>query len=180
MKRKAEPEGVEVPAKLPRDIRTPEWIMTGAVVGRIVSMEPRPLNQNASSQSAASQGAGTGASSKGNFAISKGRRGQAKGARSDTVLEIYLCGGAFPADVLLFEVWDEAVRHRIQKCASVGATVRLSKFAVVGHTDKTRWYTTSPAPVFLKALPETTLERIQDEPAYSGYHPVTPIASLPL
>ena len=50
----------------------------------------------------------------------------------------------------------------------------------MGHTDKTRWYTTSPAPVFLKALPETTLERIQDEPAYLGYHPVTPIASLHL
>ena len=95
---------VEVPVKLPRDIRTPGLLMAEAVVGRIVSMEPRPLNQNASSQSAASQGAGTSASSKGNFAKSKGRKGRAKGPRSDTVLEIYLCGGASPADVLLFEV----------------------------------------------------------------------------
>ena len=87
---------VQGPVKLPRDIRTPGILRGEAVVGRILSMEPRPLNQNASSQSAASQGAGTGASSKGKFAISKGRRGQAKGARSDTVLAIYLCGGHLP------------------------------------------------------------------------------------
>ena len=171
---------VQGPVKLPRDIRTAGVLRAEAVVGRILSMEPRPLNQFASSQSPASQGAGTGVSSKGNFGKSKGKKGQAKGPRSDTVLEIYLCGGAFPADVLLFEVWEEAVRHRIQKCASVGATVRLSKVAVVGHTDKTRWYTTSPAPVYLKARPETTVELIKDEPAYSDHHPVTPIASLPL
>ena len=117
---------VKSPVKLPREIRTPGRLRAEAVVGRIVSMEPRPLNQNASSQSAASQGAGTSASSKGNFAKSKGRKGQAKGPRSDTVLEIYLCGGASPADVLLFEVWEDAMRTRIQASARVGDTVRLS------------------------------------------------------
>ena len=64
------------------------------------------------------------------------------------------------------------MRNRIQTGAQVGDTVRLSRFLVVGHTDKTRWYTTSRAPVFLKALAETTLERIQDEPAYLAFSPV--------
>ena len=156
---------VQGPVKLPRDIRTAGLLRAEAVVGRILSMEPRPLNQNARSQSAASQGAGTGASSKGTSVTNKGKRGQAKGARSDTVLEIYLCGGTSTADVLLFEVWEDAMRARIQASAKVGDTVRLSRVLVVAHTDKTRWYTTSRAPVFLKATAETTLDRIQDNPA---------------
>ena len=96
------------------------------------------------------RGAGTGTSSKGTPATSKGKRGQAKGVRSDTVLGICLCGGTSPADVLLFEVWEDAMRTRIQASARVGDTVRLSRALVVGHTDKTRWCTTSRAPAFLK------------------------------
>ena len=72
------------------------------------------------------RGAGTGTSSKGTPATSKGKRGQAKGVRSDTVLGMCLCGGTSPADALLFKVWEDAMRTRIQASVRVGDTVRLS------------------------------------------------------
>jgi hypothetical protein len=51
----------------------------------------------------------------------------------------------------------------------------------VPHSDKTKWFSTSRAPVYLKALPETTIEAIPDVSAfltYLTYHPVTPFPSI--
>ena len=110
--------------------------------------------------------------------MARGRRGGRKGGHSDTVLEIYLCGGTSGADVLLFEVWDEADRRRLQPLARVGSVVRVGKCLVVPHSEKTKWFTTSRAPVYLKALPETTMQAVDDTQGFPTHHPVTPFPSL--
>ena len=81
-----------------------------------------------------------------------GKKGSSKSTRSDLVLEVYLCGGSSPGDVMLFEVWEEESRQRLQPRLQVGSTVRIGKVLVVSHTDKTRWFTTSRSPMYLKAV----------------------------
>ena len=81
---------------------------------------------------------------------------------------------------MLFEAWDAAVLGRLRSSAVPGQTVRIRRALVVAHTDKTRWYSTSRAPMFLKAVADTTMERIDDSDAYLAYHPVTPIPSIRL
>ena len=166
--------------KLPRDIRAPGPLRNDAVVGVILSLEERSVGPSAAtSQTISSQSGDVGGSAvKGKSRSGKGKKG--KGARSDTVLEIVLCGGTSPADVLQLQAWEPDVRGRLRKSGAVGETVRISRCLIVAHTDKTRWYSTSRSPMFLKALGDTTMERVEDRPAFLKYHPVTPIASLPL
>ena len=166
--------------KVPRDIRAPGMMKNEAAVGRILSVELRPLNPSAASSPPAPSQAGAGAGAKGKTSTGKGKKGQPKGARAVSVLEIYLCGGGSPADVMLFEAWDAAVLGRLRSSAVPGQTVRIRRALVVAHTDKTRWYSTSRAPMFLKAVADTTMERIDDSDAYLAYHPVTPIPSIRL
>ena len=162
--------------KLPRDIRAPGPLRNDAVVGRILFVESRSLGSAAATGSQApSQVAATG----GGKTQGKGK-GKAKGARSDAVLEITLCGGKSPADVMMFQAWEPDVRARLQGSAGVGDTVRIRRGLVVAHTDKTRFHCTSRSPMFLKALSDTTMERIEDKPEFLKYHPTTPISSLPL
>ena len=164
--------------KLPRDIRIPGVLKTHRVLARIISMEPRALNQTASSDGASSQR--THSQPKGNAGHGKTKKSKSKGTRSDTVLEVYICGGTTPADVMLLEVWDEGMRRQFQSQAAKGDTVEIRNVLVVAITDKTRWYTTSRSPMYLKALPETMIQRAQDKPEFLAYHPLTPIPSLPL
>ena len=106
------------------------------------------------------------------------KTGGGKGPRSDAVLEVYLCGGRTPADVILLEVWDEGLRARVQSIARVGDTVRVSKVLVVAHNEKTRWFTTSKHPMYLKAVRETAVEQAEAVADHLEHHPVTPIASV--
>jgi hypothetical protein len=164
-----------------------------SVVGRVLSSASRSLIQS-NSQLVASQlsqastqvaGAKSGkAASKGKLSQNKGgngKKGGRKGNHSETVLEIYMVGGISSADVMLFEAWDEEVRTRLAPLAVVGSVVRISNCLVVPHSDKTKFYSTSRAPVYLKALPETTivvLPILGDFVKYLTYHPVTPFPSI--
>ena len=177
---------------LPRTLRKAGALPAGkAVVGRIVTATTRRLG-DASSQLAlppgtaapifATQGA-KGPPREPRVPMvrkgAKGPKGAAKGVASDSVLEVYICGGTSGADVLLFEVWEAAVRERLQPGCRVGAVVRIAQCLVVLHTDKTKWFSTSRAPVYLKASHETTMEEIANVPDFLQYHPLTPIPSLP-
>ena len=92
-----------------------------------------------------------------------GKKGSSKGARSGTVLEVYLCGGSSPGDVVLFEVWEEETRERLKSRLPVGSTVRIGRVLVVSHTDKTRWFTTSRSPMNLKAFRGTRATQYSNE-----------------
>ena len=95
--------------RLPRDIRAPGPLRNDAVVGRILFLESRSLGsadttgQGAASQEGAASQVGAGGTGKGKKGSGKGKKG--KGARSDAVLEITLCGGKSPADVMMFQAW---------------------------------------------------------------------------
>ena len=132
-------------AKLPRDIRLPGVLTNQVVEACILSVMLRTLKGDV----VPSQGAVTGkAKGKGK----PGKKGSSKGGPSDTILEVYLCGGSSPGDVMLFEVWEEDSRQRLKPELQVGSTVRIGKVLVVSHTDKTRWFTTSRSPTYLKAV----------------------------
>ena len=172
----------EAPAEmLPRALRKAGPLPAGkAVVGRILTTTTRRVAEAGSQiglppASAAPILAKGAKSAKG----ANGKKGSGKGAFSDSVWEVYICGGNSAADVLLFEVWDAAVRERLQPCCRLGAVVRITQCLVVLHTDKTKWFSTSRAPVYLKASHETTMEEIANMPDFLQYHPVTPIPSLP-
>ena len=171
----------------PRDLKPFRGALPAgkAVLGRVVSVSSRPLATASASGTApqpalpATQPQKGG--SKGKLALKKGgksKAGKGRASFSDTVMEIYLCGGNTGMDVVLFEVWDEDLRQRLAPVARVGAVVRVKNCQVVAHTDKTRWYTTSRLPVYVKALPQVALEEAADDPAFVAYHPVTPISSL--
>ena len=132
-------------AKLPRDIRTVGVLTNQVVEACILSVDLRNLRGDV----VPSQGPGT-AKVKGKG--KPGKKGSSKGGRSDTVLEVYLCGGSSPGDVMLFEVWEEESRQRVKSQLQVGSTVRIGKVLVVAHTDKTRWFTTSRTSMYLKAV----------------------------
>ena len=171
--------------RLPRDIRQPGPLRQDTVVARILFIEDRsvrkegPASQevDATQDRPASQvrASGTGKAKQGR---GKGKKG--KGLRSDVVLEITLCGGKSPADVIMFQAWEHDVRTRLRGSGDVGDTVRIAGALVQAHTDKTRFYTTSRTPMFLKAQSGTTMTRIDDKPEFLTYHPITPISSLPL
>ena len=162
--------------RLPRDIRQPGPLRQDTVVARILFMEDRSLRKEgpASQEADATQdrpasqvrASGTGKAKQGG---GKGKKG--KGPRSDVVLEITLCGGKSPADVMMFQAWEPDVRTRLQGSAGVGDTVRISGALVLAHTDKTRWHTTSRSAMFLKALSDTTMARIAAKPEFLTYHP---------
>ena len=169
---------------LPRAIRKAGALPIGkAVVGRVVAAAPRQLAPAASQsgpsqQQAPSLAQGSQPAPKGGKGKKSGKGKKGKGAKSDTVLEIYLCGGESGADVILFEAWDEGDRARLQPLARVGSVVRVEKCLVVPHSEKTKWFTTSRAPVYLKALPETTMQAVDDTQGFPQHHPVTPFPSL--
>ena len=131
--------------KLPRDLRTVGVLTNQVVEACILSVALRNLRGDV----VPSQGPGT-AKVKGKG--KPGKKGSSKGGRSDTVLEVYLCGGSSPGDVMLFEVWEEESRQRVKSQLQVGSTVRIGKVLVVAHTDKTRWFTTSRSSMYLKAV----------------------------
>ena len=176
---------------VPRSVRKPGLLPEGKfIVGRIVEKSSRSSGTyhcgTGSFGPNASQTAGTGtraAPSQTGKAASKGKKGKGKkgksaGAHSDVVLEFYLCGGTSCNDVILVEAWDADVRARLEPLASQGSCVRIGKCLVVAHSDKTKWFSTSRAPVYLKALPATTMVETADVPSYPAYHPVTPLSSI--
>ena len=146
--------------KLPRDIRTVGVLRDQVVEGCILSFDFRNLRGDV----VPSQGPGT-AKVKGKG--KPGKKGSSKGGRSDTVLEVYLCGGSSPGDVMLFEVWEEESRQRVKSQLQVGSTVRIGKVLVVAHTDKTRWFTTSRSPMYLKAVRGNGVHTQREAPAGS-------------
>ena len=162
--------------RLPRDVRTPGPLHTDAVVGLILSIEERALGQASAIVVAPPSQPGGGAGKQGK----KGKTGKGKGKFSDAVLEVLLCGGKNPGDVILFQAWEADTRGRLRASGSVGDVVRIKQCLIVAHSDKTRWFTTSRSPMFLKAQAGTTMERIDPNVAFSSHHPVTPISSLPL
>ena len=142
--------------KLPRDIRVPGALTTQVIEACILSVELRNLRGDV----AQSQGPDT---PKVKGKGKPGKKGSSKGARSDTVLEVYLCGGSSPGDVVLFEVWEEETRERLKSRLPVGSTVRIGRVLVVSHTDKTRWFTTSRSPMNLKAFRGTRATQYSNE-----------------
>ena len=165
---------------LPRSLRKIGPLAPGTgVVGRVLSVSSRNLtgasSSGATTQAAlpASQPHKTGSKGKPPLKgkAGKGKAGKGKAPLSDTVLEIYLCGGTSGADVVLLEVWDEEVRRRLEPQKRLGAVVRVKNCLVVPHSDKTKWFTTSRAPVYLKALPDIVMEEIADVPGFLVYPP---------
>ena len=142
--------------KLPRDIRVPGALTTQLVEARILSVELRNLRGDVGQSQGPDTVLGTLPARPGLPAVKgkgkPGKKGSSKSTRSDLVLEVYICGGSSPGDVMLFEVWEEESRQRLQPRLQVGSTVRIGKVLVVSHTDKTRWFTTSRSPMYLKAV----------------------------
>ena len=164
--------------KLPRDVRSPGPLRNDAVLGLVLFMETRSLGQAAAPGASAPSQLDAGDVGKSKKGRGKGKK--AKGGRSDAVMEITLCGGKTPGDVIMFQAWEADVRGRLSASGGVGDTVRIRRCLAVAHTEKTRWHVTSRSPVFLKAMSDTTMERIEARPDFLDYHPVAPIPSLPL
>ena len=166
---------------VPRAVRRAGILPDGKfIVGRVVEKTSRSTKPNAARTTEASTQVAPLQSGK---AASKGKKGQGKkgkgaGEHSDTVLEFYLCGGTAGNDVILVEAWDADVRARMEPLVCDGSCVRIGKCLVVPHSDKTKWFSTSRAPFYVKALPGTTVVETSDVPSYPAYHPVTPFSSI--
>ena len=99
--------------RLPRDIRAPGPLRNDAVVGRILFLESRSLGPADTTGEGAVSQVGASGTGKGKKGSGKGKKGN--GARSDAVLEITLCGGKSPADVMMFQAWEPDVRTRLRE-----------------------------------------------------------------
>ena len=147
---------------VPREVVTTGILSKVGVIGRIVRVRTRNINE-----------VNTG---KGN-AKGKNKR---KADGPLCVLELHISGGTTAADVIMFEVWDAALRQKLDPIAHVGETICIKNVLVKPHTDKTSPFTTSPLPVYLRAIETTTAEKGPERPEseWPRLHPVTDVPDL--
>ena len=93
-------------------------------------------------------------------------------------LEIHLCGGSTPADVMLVEVWDPPAINRVKSKATIGSTVKLTDIDLVQHSEKTTPWTTSRLPLYARFTSESKIELAEPSANWLRYHPLTPLISL--
>ena len=147
---------------VPREVVTTGILSKVGVIGRIVRVRTRNINE-----------VNTG---KGN-AKGKNKR---KADGPLCVLELHISGGTTAADVIMFEVWDAALRQKLDPIAHVGETICIKNVLVKPHTDKTSPFTTSPLPVYLRAIENTITEKGPERPEseWPRLHPVTDVPDL--
>ena len=93
-------------------------------------------------------------------------------------LEVHLCGGSTPADVILLEVWAPDARKRFEPFSHIGQCIKVSNIEIKEHSDKTFPWTTSRLQVFGQLQSTSLIENVVPKPEWLSYHPVTPVAAL--
>ena len=156
---------------VPRDIVKKGKLDNGSWLAGIVTRR-RP-RQKSNTQDDGSQEAGNRKSAKG-----YGHKKSKEKASSREGLEIHLCGGQTPADVILLEAWDPAVRMRLEPFSKIGTCFRVTNIEVKEHTDKSFPWTTSRLQFFGHLPACSQFESMEPKPEWLPYHPVTPVASL--
>ena len=156
---------------VPRDIVKKGKLDNGSwLAGIVTRRRPRQISNT---QDDGSQEAGNRKSAKG-----YGRKQSKEKASSRQGLEMHLCGGQTPADVILLEAWDPAVRMRLEPFSKIGTCFRVTNIEVKEHTDKSFPWTTSRLQFFGHLPASSQFESMEPNPEWLPYHPVTPVASL--
>ena len=119
-----------------------------------------------------------------NSAASKSSKGKGKkqGKQSKSKqtegLEIHLCGGSTPADVMMVEVWDPEAVDRVKSRATMGSAVKLTNIDLVPHNEKTTPWTTSRLPLYARFVHDSVIEDTEPSQEWLSHHPLTPLKSL--
>ena len=119
-----------------------------------------------------------GKSEKGGKGKWKARGKGAKNQDSREGLEVHLCGGSTPADVILLEAWASDVRLRFEPFSQLGKCIKVSNIEIKEHSDKTFPWTTSRLQFFGQLQSTSLIENVVPKPEWLSYHPVTPVAAL--
>lgn len=154
---------------VPRDITKKGKLEAGSWLAGIVTR--RRQRQTGNTLDTGSQDTGGRKSLKG-YDRKKDKNGSREG------LEIHMCGGQTPADVILLEAWDPAVRIRFQPYSQVGKCIRVTNIEIKEHNDKSSPWTTSRLQFFGLLSSSSQFESMESNPEWLSYHPVTPVASL--
>ena len=93
-------------------------------------------------------------------------------------LEVHLCGGSTPADVILLEAWAPDVRLRFEPFSHLGKCIKVSNIEIKEHSDKTFPWTTSRLQVYGQLQSTSLIENFEARPEWLTYHPVTPVDAL--
>ena len=108
-------------------------------------------------------------------------KGKSKGKRPPSEgLEIHICGGSTPADVILIETWDATITKLVKPFAEKGTPVAFSNFIVKAHTEKTGTWTTSRLPFYAVLTNLSQVKKIEENPDWLKYHPLTSMTDLEL
>ena len=106
----------------------------------------------------------------------KGGRGKGKvrgkGAKQEGPregLEVHLCGGSTPADVILLEAWASDVRLRFEPFSQVGKCIKVSNIEIKEHSDKTFPWTTSRLQFFGQLQSTSLIENVEPKPEWLSY-----------
>ena len=105
---------------------------------------------------------------------SKGNRPTSEG------MEVHICGGHTAADVMLVETWDAAITKKLLPFAKKGTPVAFSNFIVKSHTEKTGTWTTSRLPFYAVLTNLSEIKKIDENPDWLTYHPLTTMTDLEL
>ena len=121
----------------------------------------------------------TGKAATGKSAGKKGK-GPAKAAGPRSCLEVHICGGTTPADVMMLEAWAAEPKALLQAFLNQGEprAFKCTKFLVKPHTEKTRPWTTSRLQFFGELLSDSLIEAVELNPSWLTFHPPTPIDDL--
>ena len=123
---------------------------------------------------AAGGAANAGKSNKG-----KGRKqGKPVNQNQSEGIEIHLCGGTTPADVMMVEAWAPQAVSRLKGLSKLGKALKLTDVEPFQHTDKTTPWSTSRLPLYARLLPDSRVEELEPLPEWLAYHPLTPVKSL--
>ena len=93
-------------------------------------------------------------------------------------LEIHLCAGHTPVDVVLVEAWEPAARKRLARMSQPGQCIRVAGVLIKAHTDKAYPWTTPRLQFFAEFGTASMVATMERNPTWLSYHPVTPAASL--
>ena len=156
---------------LPRDITQPGHLKNW-LVGRVVKFRLRDLDSTAAKQT----GKGKKSEAKGSKHTGKGKK-TSQGEKK--VIELILCGGSTPADVIQIDCWDDdKVRKLIPILQDSGMCIKVKGGLIKPHTSATLGWTTSRLPVFVRADKDTQLVVIDDRADFPRYHPLTSLAQI--
>ena len=140
---------------LPQDVTKAGKLKTVWLEGCIVRIRERKFQpQDSLSQDSKSNKRGKGAKKSGKQGGSLMKN--SKGPRE--CLELHICGGATPAEVMMAEIWHEPLRKAVRPKAEVGTGIRFKNALIKAHNDKTRPWTTSTLDFFAE-VPEGGLKK---------------------